>query len=210
MKINAVFLKKSGVRRTGFHTDDAEKSLILIFAIMMVSVIFGALAYTLNRNAFGGEIWNCFVSLLTNTNGKTLIEIFSGFYIIDLFVLFLLTVFATASFGSFPAIITVFFRTVGIGTIGAYLFANYSFTGLKYYLLIILPGKVILFFGLLLAAQNCLRTSKKTKQIIDGKTVETIDRKLFFFRNAVCGAIFALSALTDTCLMYFLSGKFNF
>ena len=34
--------------------------------------------------------------------------------------------------------------------------------------------------------------------------------KLFFFRNAVCGAIFALSALTDTCLMYFLSGKFNF
>lgn len=210
MKINAVFLKKSGVRRTGFHVGDAERSLLLIFAVILLSVIFGALAYTVNRNAFGGEIWNCFVSLLTNANGKSFIEIFSGFYIIDLFVLLLLTVFGSSSFGFLPTIITVAFRSVGIGTIGAYLFANYSFVGLKYYLLVIMPGKIVLFFGLLLAAQNCLRTSKKTKQIIDGKTGETIDRKLFFFRNAVCGAFFALSALTDTCLMYFLSGKFNF
>lgn len=210
MKINAVFLKKSGAKRTGFTAGDTEKSLFLIFAVMLLSVLLGSLAYTLNRNAFGGEIWNCFVSLLTNANGKSFIEIFSGFYIIDLFVLLLLTVFGTASFGAFPTVITVIFRTSGIGTIGAYLFSNYSFDGLKYYLLLILPGKVILFFGLLLAAQNSLRTSKKTKQIIDGKTGETIDRKLFFLRNAVCGAIFALSALVDTFLMYFLSGKFNF
>lgn len=207
MKINAVFLKKPGIKYRRAGISEADKSLIVISAVILASIFAGALAYALNRNAFGGELWNGFFSLFTNANGKSFVELFSGFYVIELFTIILLSVFGTASYGQLPAIAVIILRTVGIGTIGAYLYDNYLSVGFKYFSVIILPGKLLLFFGLLLAAQNALQTSKKTKQCIDGKTGETVDRKLFMLRNGVCAVIFALSALLDAALMYFASGK---
>lgn len=210
MKINAVFLKKQKTGHIKVRAGDADRSLLAVFSVITLSMLCGALAYSLNKNAFGGELWNAFVSYITNKNGKSLIELFSGFYIIDLFTLVLLSIFGTASFGCAPAIATIIFRTTGIGTIGSYLFSNYSFVGLKYFYLIILPGKLFLFFGLMLAAQNSLQNGKKIKLIVDSKTGDSVDKKLFLFRNTVSAIIFALSSLTDALLMYCASGNFNF
>ncbi len=210
MKINAVFLKKQKTGHIRVRAGEADRSLLTVFSVIILSMLCGALAYSLNKNAFSGELWNAFVSYMTNKNGKSLIELFSGLYIIDLFTLLLLTIFGTASFGFAPAIATIIFRTTGIGTIGSYLFSNYTFVGLKYFYLIILPGKIFLFFGLMLAAQNCLQTGKKIKLIVGGKTSDSVDKKLFLFRNTVSAIIFALSALTDALLMYCASSSFNF
>lgn len=208
MKINAVFIKKPAIKRVGIKADESYRSLLLIFLVILISMVCGALAYCINRNAFSGELWNGFVRLMTDKSRKSFSEIFSGFYSIDLLVLILLSVFGSASIGFFPTIITVAFRTAGIGTIGAFLFVNHYLIGLKYYLLVIVPGKLLLFFGLLLAAQNSIQTSRKVKQITDGKTNEKIDKKLFAIRNGVCAAIFALSALVDAALIYLIPAEF--
>lgn len=210
MKISAVFLKKPKRKKLRINASETDKSLLIIFLTILLSIICGAMAYIFNRDAFGGELWNAFVSYLTNRGGKTFAELFSGLYIINLFTLILLSIFGTSSFGLIPTLTTVIARTLGIGTIGAYLFMCYSFTGLKYYYMVILPGKVLMLFGLLLAAQNSIQTSRRINQALDGKTGENVDKRMYTIRSLVCAIIFAVSALIDTLLIIFASEKFIF
>ena len=97
---------------------------------------------------------------------------------------------------------------LGIGALGAYLFDKFGSAGLKYFLIVLLPGRVFMFFALLLSVQNCFQTCRKARLILTGKSTETIDFKIYLLRNTVAAVVFAAAAMTDTLLLRFVSGHF--
>lgn len=204
MKINAV-ISKPNINRRINELDSFERSLFAIFAIMLTSILAGALAYKTKSSFFESAVFESFVAFSTNLTGKSFFEAFSGFFAVDLSVLIILTLLGVSAFGEIPIISSVFFRVLGIGTLGAYLFDRFDSSGFKYFLLIILPGRIFMFFALLIAVQNCFQTSRKVRHILNGNSTETVDYRVYLIRNVIALSIFALGSLTDTLLLRFVS-----
>lgn len=208
MKINAVITKKPRINKRAIKLTLTDKTLVAIAGIMLISIISGALAYKTKSEFFKTSIFDSFVAFSTDISGKSFFEAFSGFFAADLSVLLVVTILGTCAFGRIPILMATAFRTVGIGTLGAYLFDSFGFDGAKYFLIIILPGKMLMFFALLLCVQNCFQTSRKMRMLATGKTTETVDFKIYTLRNAVAAVVLALSATLDTVLLRFFSQYF--
>lgn len=208
MKINAVITKKPRIKMQGMRLNFIDRSLFAIAAIEFFSIISGALIYKLKSGLFKTSVFDVFVEFSTNLAGKSFFEAFSGFFAVDLSVLLLLTILGVSAFGRFPILLTAAFRVLGIGALGAYLFDGFGIEGFKYFLVIILPGKAVMFFALLLSVQNCFQTSRKVRLMSIGKDTEGLDYRIYIFRNIIAGAIFALSAIIDTTLLCSLSQHF--
>lgn len=209
MKINAVITKKPIQANEKRKIEDVDRNLLAIASIMMLSIISGALIYRFKSGAFSDGIFNYFVAFSTDLSGKSFAEAFSGFFAVDLSVLLLMSVFGVSAYGRVPILFTVIFRLLGIGALGSFLLDKYSGEGMKFFLAVIVPGKLFMLFALLLSAQNCFQTSKLTKQAVVGKNSEEISLKLFWLRNIVSIVIFSISALVDTLTLRFVSPLFK-
>lgn len=209
MKINAVITKRPSLSNEKRKIEEVDRNLLAIASIMMLSIVSGALIYRFKSDVFSDGIFKYFVAFSTDLSGKSFAEAFSGFFAVDLSVLLLISVFGVSAYGRVPILLTVIFRLLGIGALGSFLLDKYSAEGIKFFLAVIVPGKLFMLFALLLSAQNCFQTSKLTKQAIDGKNTEEISLKLFWLRNIVSAAIFLISALVDTLALRFLSPLFK-
>ena len=208
MKINAVITKKPRIKLQNFEFNLVNRSLFFIAGIMLLSILSGALIYKLKSEVIKASVFEMFVAFSTDVTGKSFFEAFSGFFAVDLSVLVILSLLGTSAFGRFPILIAAAFRTFGIGALGAYLFDSFGSAGLKYFLIIILPGKIFMFFALLLSVQNCFQTSRKVNLYTLERSTEKIDYKIYAARNAVALVVFALSSVIDAVLLKFLSGYF--
>ncbi|MDD7293113.1 MAG: stage II sporulation protein M [Clostridiaceae bacterium] len=208
MKINAVITKKPRIMARNEKLDMFDRSLLLIFAFMLISILAGAIIYRIKSNLFSSAVFESFVAFSTDVTGKSFFEAFSGFFAADLSVLIIITLLGVSAFGRIPILAAAVFRVLGIGALGAYLFDKFASAGLKYFLTVLLPGRVFMFFALLLSVQNCFQTGRKARLILTGKSTETIDFKIYLLRNTVAAVVFAAAAMTDTLLLRFVSGHF--
>lgn len=208
MKISAVITKKPRIKMRELKLNFSDRTLLLIFSVMLFSIIGGAVSYRIKSALFKTAIFDSFVAFSTDLSGKSFFEAFSGFFAVDLSALIVFSILGTSVFGELPILIATVFRTIGIGALGAYLFDSFALEGFKYFLIIILPGKILMFFALLLTVQNCFQMSRKIRINSTGKSNEFPDLKIYLIRNSVAMVIFALSAVTDTFLLRFLSQYF--
>ncbi len=208
MKINAAIAKKPRIRAQSDRFDMFDRTLLAIFGAMFISVISGAIVYKIKSSAFSTAVFDTFAAFSTDITGKSFFEAFSGFFTADLSMLIIITFLGVSAFGYVPILATAAFRVFGVGALGAYLFDKFGFAGLKYFLIVIIPGRLFMFFALLLSVQNCFQTCCKTRKILNGTSTESIDFKFYLLRNAVTAIIFVAAALTDTLLLRFVSGHF--
>lgn len=208
MKINAVITKRPRTTMSKERLDVFDRTLIAIFGIMLVSVLSGALVYRIKSNFFDSAVFDSFVAFSTDLTGKSFFEAFSGFFAVDLSMIAILTILGTSSFGRVPILATAAFRVVGVGVLGTYLFDKFGVTGLKYFLAVIIPGRVFMFFALLLSVQNCVQCCNRIRLALKGENVKAVDYKVFLLRNLVAAALFALAALVDALLLKFASQHF--
>ena len=208
MKINAVITKKPRIKAQSDKFDMFDRTLLAIFGAMFISVIAGAIVYKIKSSSFSPAVFDMFVAFSTDITGKSFFEAFSGFFAADLSILVIITIFGVSAFGRVPILATAVFRVFGVGALGAYLFDKFGFAGLKYFLIVIIPGRLFMFFALLLSVQNCFQTCCKTRRILNGNSTESINFKFYLLRNAVAAIIFVVAALTDTLLLRFVSGHF--
>ncbi len=205
MKINAVITKKPQIKMHGNRIKNADKALVAIEAVMLLAILCGGLLYRFKSDIFKTPLFESFVAFSTDLSGKSFFEAFSGFFITDLSVLLILSILGTSAFGRIPILITAFFRMSGIGSLGAYFFDSFAFSGIKYFLLVILPGKTFMFFAMLIIIQNCFQTAQKMRLAANIEITEKVDFKLYLLRNTIAAALLAVSALIDTALLKLLS-----
>lgn len=204
MKINAVITKKPALKKPNFKSLKIDTNLLIIAITIALSTLLGSFLYNIESPTFTSELFKQFLRFTTDYKGKTFVETFCGFYVMDLLYLLLVTIFGLSAFGRIPILSTVICKTIGIGSLGAYFLDCFAEKGFEYYALIIMPGTIIMLFATLLSAQNCFFTSKVTKALIEKKESSQLNIKLYLMRNSVSAIIFAFSSLIDTlCLRVF-------
>lgn len=110
-----------------------------------------------------------------------------------------------------PAI--VFFRGFGLGLTSGYIYAAYSWNGVLFNLVVILPGALFCCLAIMLAAREGTRFSRRIAACGTSAGSGTISRnnmKLYLLRfGAILGVAF-FAALTDAFLSVCFAGMFSF
>lgn len=210
MKINAVISRKPE-KKFIFNNElkKTDKTLIIISITISIGIAFGNLVYIVSSDLLENSLIKHFIKFSTDINGKSLIEIFSGFLIYNLIFALCLILSGTSSIGEVIVYIFLLIKSTGIGAISAFLFSNFKTKGLGYFYLSFFPGKVVLIFGLLFLSQSCIQSSKIIKNSLNINNKEKIDKRLFYIRFLISTIIFAVSAFIDTINLKLYQNFFN-
>lgn len=110
--------------------------------------------------------------------------------------------------------VIILFRGMGVGLCSGYLYGNYGFKGIGFYLLVMLPGVLISTVALLAQGKESINFSrsiwsKLCKKETHLKSSEPVLSKYLINSSYVLIAT-AIAALVDSLLSTFFSGFFSF
>lgn len=105
-----------------------------------------------------------------------------------------------------------FFKGFGIGVSAGYLFTTYGFTGVMFYLAILLPGIFLFSMVLVYMSSSSYNISKRMlKTLFSKEDISIISSfKIYFQKCLLYLLITFFSALLDMLLWYVFAGLFNF
>ncbi|MGN1129865.1 MAG: stage II sporulation protein M, partial [Ruminococcus sp.] len=105
-----------------------------------------------------------------------------------------------------------FFKGFGIGVSAGYLFTSYGFTGVVFYLTILLPGIFLFSMVLVYMSTSSYNISKRILKFLFSKEDFSIisSFKIYFKKCLLYLLITFFSALLDMSLWYVFAGLFNF
>lgn len=211
MKINAAFTKRPKIKAAEhFQSDFKRRTLILSVLSIALGITFGTIMFIFNDKYISNELLKFFIDFETDFSGKSFFEIFFGFLAVNLVYIILLVVFGSSAIGEIPIVLLTFIKSLGIGSLTSYLFGEYGIRGLEYYLLVFLPGKVVLIFAMVLLLQNSLLSSHQIRQTVKGIINDKIDIKLYLLRTALIILIFILASIVDASAIKLFSPLFSF
>lgn len=204
MKINAVISKPS------VKLNNGDKTAIISAAAIAFGIITGAMIYSVSNNTVFNEICDYFLSYATDFTHKNKPEIFSGIiisyvpYIIAMFIL------GTSIVGAVGTIALSTVKSMGIGLLFTYIYDAFSLKGIEYCLLILLPGKFILIFAMILLTQSCCMNSLAIRKSLSNFENGAVPLQKYLLRSVVILLLFVLSSLADFLMLTSFSSLFDF
>ncbi|MCM1363616.1 MAG: stage II sporulation protein M [Faecalibacterium sp.] len=211
MKINATFTKRPKIRiKEPLKSDIKNKILLLSVFDIALGIAVGSMLFISNTKYISGELMEFFINFETDFSGKNFAEIFFGFLAANIIYVALTVIFGASSIGELPIALMTLVKSIGIGSLTAYLFSEYGLHGFEYFLLVFFPGKVVLLFAMVMLIQNATLSSHQIRQVIKGISTDYMDIKLYLIRTACILLIFALSCLVDSVAIKLFSPLFSF
>lgn len=193
---------------------DLDGKLVISFAIvLLLSMIFGSIyANYINLNIIK-KLDILFLSDFDNRNNQgiiyTFISSFSSNFLFWLEMAFL----STSLFGIILTPLILIFRGVGLGLTAGYLYLIYSFKGVVFYILVLLPGIFISSVCFIFMLINSEKFSiKVTKQFISKSPQQPLREDMIIYIKKSSFILFALaiSSICDTIFMKLFSCLFTF
>ncbi len=204
MKISAV------INRPAFPVDNTKKSAVISSAVLILGVVAGTLIYILTKNNTSDILSEHFISFSSEFINKDKSEIFSGLVFQNIVFFIVMLVLATCALGTPAVFILSYIKTMGLGMLVTYLYDRFALKGLEYCLLIILPGKLILIFSMLLLTQSCYLMSIDIYTQIKNNNSRVVDFKKFSLRALLILVFILLSGALDFITVTSFSALFNF
>lgn len=184
---------------------DIDVKLVISFAIvLLLSMIFGSIyANYINLNIIK-KLDILFLSDFDNRNNQgiiyTFISSFSSNFLFWLEMAFL----STSLFGIILTPLILIFRGVGLGLTAGYLYLIYSFKGVVFYILVLLPGIFISSVCFIFMLINSEKFSiKVTKQFISKSPQQPLREDMIIYIKKSSFILFAL-AISSICDMIFM------
>jgi Integral membrane protein DUF95. len=184
---------------------DLDGKLVISFAIvLLLSMIFGSIyANYINLNIIK-KLDILFLSDFDNRNNQgiiyTFISSFSSNFLFWLEMAFL----STSLFGIILTPLILIFRGVGLGLTAGYLYLIYSFKGVVFYILVLLPGIFISSVCFIFMLINSEKFSiKVTKQFISKSPQQPLREDMIIYIKKSSFILFAL-AISSICDMIFM------
>lgn len=184
---------------------DIDVKLVISFAIvLLLSMIFGSIyANYINLNIIK-KLDILFLSDFDNRNNQgiiyTFISSFSSNFLFWLEMAFL----STSLFGIILTPLILIFRGVGLGLTAGYLYLIYSFKGVVFYILVLLPGIFISSVCFIFMLINSEKFSiKVTKQFISKSPQQPLRENMIIYIKKSSFILFAL-AISSICDMIFM------
>ncbi len=193
---------------------DIDVKLVISFAIvLLLSMIFGSIyANYINLNIIK-KLDILFLSDFDNRNNQgiiyTFISSFSSNFLFWLEMAFL----STSLFGIILTPLILIFRGVGLGLTAGYLYLIYSFKGVVFYILVLLPGIFISSVCFIFMLINSEKFSiKVTKQFISKSPQQPLreDMLIYIKKSSFILFTLAISSLCDMIFMKLFSCLFTF
>lgn len=208
MKISATF--KRPKIDTGSFKGILPQGLGISTAVFTLGIIVSAIVFILNQNFISENIASYFNSFYLSLSSKNFLEIFCGDILVLLPFYVLLVIFGTSAFGSVAGLVTLFFKSFGLGATVSFLFYKYQLKGIEYFLLVFLISKLILVFDLLFISQNCVSSSQKIKKLAERVQSDSFDFKLYGKKCLFAFIVMLISCLTEAICIKIFSPLFNF
>lgn len=208
--------QRAFTRRRGFDVRRflSSYSIHLVFvAIFMISVIYGFFSVKNFSPRFLGQLDFLFVTNMQQRLGLSAFSIFcsslaSGFLFI--FVAFLMG-FSAWGMAFLPFLCA--FRGFGVGISSAYLFTQYSISGIGFYILVILPGTVLFLLSFIIALKEAFTASTLLFRFyFSTKQEHSLCRhtRTYIVRNSYVLLLLVACALLDMLLWVLFANLFRF
>ena len=182
-----------------------NKSLVLSFIFIFSGVIFGTIVYNLDISGLYQEMMEVFLAFNIDFNDKSSIELFAGLILSGFIYFASMFVLGGNFFGKELILFVTMIKSSGIGALIAYLYSEYGIRGFEYTLLIFIPGKFILLFGMLLMTKCCYDMSDTLRRgITEQGSIKTY-MKEYTVKSFISLFVFFLSWFIDfVCICTFL------
>ncbi|MGI5959465.1 MAG: stage II sporulation protein M [Massiliimalia sp.] len=104
-----------------------------------------------------------------------------------------------------------FIRGLGLGSSISYFYLYYSYTGIGYCAVVMLPGMVLSVFALIVSARESIRFSNSLLQCFgkNGNKMSQTALRLYIMKHFVLFGVLVLSSLLDGVLSVLFSGLFH-
>lgn len=204
MKINAVISKPT------VKYNIADKTAILSAGVITISIIVGAIIYSIVRSDVTDTLCEYFLRFTTDFTNKNKPEIISGLFLSNIPYLILMFIFGTSYIGVPAVFLLSAVKSIGLGMLTTFIYDTYSLKGVEYCLLVLFPGKFIFIFAMILLTQNCCINSMNVKQMIREKKDGVVQSDKYILRYILLLIAFMLSSAVDFLTIKVFSTLFNF
>ena len=185
----------------------------LFFVVLVLGVVLGSFSYSNASDNLLNGLDFLFITNLENRLELSALDVFcssfaSGFiFILSAFLL------SFTVWGTFALPLLCAFKGFGIGISSAYMFSQYSVTGIGFYILVILPGTVLFLLAFFTALKEAFSQSTLLFKLYfasSGDMPMSRYVKTYLFRNFIILIFTALSAIVDMILWIVFANMFNF
>jgi stage II sporulation protein M len=183
--------------------------LIFLWIILLAGLITGTFCAKTASDSLLKNLNFLFNSNFNNRMSQPLIATFST-SIASSFIFVLLTMLmGTSIWGVFLVPSASFFKGFGLGVSSGFMYVAFSFKGILFNLIVVLPGMFISSMALIIAGREAIKFSSlllKTQT----KRQRMPEIKSYFLSNSKVFILIAISALVDTLLSWCFSSIFVF
>ncbi len=198
------------INKPSFSVDNTKKSAIISSAVLASGIVTGSLIYIVSKTQVSTELWELFTSFCMDFSNKNKPEIISGLVMQNLAYYSLMLIFAVSAFGTPAVFFLSFIKTLGLGMLTTYIYDTFALKGIEYCLLVLLPGKIILLFAMVLLTQNCYIMSLDIYRSLRNKSDRAVEFKKFSLRALLILILILVSSLIDFILVISFSSLFDF
>ena len=206
--------RKSKLTKTAIKSFLNRYLIDLLFVIIfLLGVVLGSFSFSKVSDETLKRLDFLFLTNLSNRLELSPFDLFcssfaSGF-------VFILTAFLLSftAWGMFALPLLCAFRGFGVGLSSAYIFSQYSVTGIGFYILVVLPATVLFLFAFIMSLKESFAQSILLLKVFFSSTYDAFllrRTKTYLFRNCVILVFVAFSAVIDMALWVLFAGMFNF
>lgn len=181
--------------------------------IFILGIVLGSFSYKGASDNLLTSLDFLFVTNLDNRLKLSAFDIFSSSFASNFLFVFAVFLLSFTAWGIFALPFLCAFKGFGVGISSAYMFSQYSVTGIGFYILVILPGTVLFLFAFITALKEAFSQSfYLLKMYIPSATDSLLLRhtKTYLFRNFVILIFTAFSAIVDMIMWVVFANMFNF
>ena len=207
MKKSVIIGNKSNVLLTHICK---EKLLFFIFITVLFGITFGSLIFNASDLTLKNEILIYFNIYKNGLNSLKLSELLYINIKNGLPYFFILLFSGSSIFGKYLIVPFTFIKASGLGALISFYYDAFKLQGLGFTLLILIPGKIIYIFALLIMTKYCYEFSSS----IISSELNTKSSKeyvyIFLLRCIVYLLMILFSFVIDTICAYAFNSLFDF
>lgn len=188
---------------------------VFLFYILffIFGIIYGSISFKNISLEFLEKLDLLFLTNLKNRLELSAFEVFSSSFASGFLFVFTAFLLSFTAWGIVCLPFLCAFKGYGVGLLCAFLFSEYSVSGLGFFILVILPGTVLFLFAFLLALKESLSHSLIVLKMYFPTFADALllrHLKPFFMRYFIVIIFVMLSSVFDMILWVLFANLFNF
>lgn len=192
----------------------AKYSLELLFAVVFVlSIILGSVSFSRISQETLQKLDFLFLTNLDNRLKLSSFDLFCSSFASGFLFVFFSFLLSFTAWGMFALPLLCAFKGFGVGLSTAYMFSQYSVTGIGFYILVVLPATALFLFAFLMSLKESFVQSVLLLKTYFSSTYDVFllrRTKTYLFRNCIILIMVAFSAVVEMVLWVLFAGMFNF